>query len=78
MLSAFLGAVGGPLAYWAGVRLGAASFGFSLPFSLLVLGMVWAFVLPISMKLAQLTDLNPVRKGSSEGDRLIQGPSDDY
>ena len=41
-LSAFFGGIGGPLAYWAGVRLGAASFNWPLYTSLLLLAVVWA------------------------------------
>lgn len=69
LLSALLGAFGGPLAYWAGVRLGAASFGFSLPFSLMLLAVVWALVLPVSMRLAQLTDFSSGPIVSPETDR---------
>jgi len=68
LLSALLGAVGGPLAYWAGVRLGAASFGFSLTFSLTLLAVVWALVLPVSMRLAQLTDFSSGPIASPETD----------
>lgn len=47
LLGALLGALGGPLAYAAGVRLGAAGFGVSPPLSLLALGVVWALVVPL-------------------------------
>lgn len=42
LLSALFGALGGPLAYWAGVRLGAASFHLSLLPSLALLAAIWA------------------------------------
>lgn len=44
LLSAFFGAFGGPLAYWAGVRLGAATFHWPLLSSLALLAVVWAFL----------------------------------
>ena len=47
LLSAFLGCIGGPLAYWGGVRLGAAQFDENLIFSVSSLALVWALVMPI-------------------------------
>lgn len=47
LLGAFLGALGGPLAYWGGIRLGAASFGDNPLFTLVVLAVVWAGVTPL-------------------------------
>jgi hypothetical protein len=44
LLSALFGAFGGPLAYWAGVRLGAADFHWPLLSSLVLLAVVWAFL----------------------------------
>jgi len=51
-LSALFGATGGPLAYWAGVRLGAASFNWPLVPSLLLLAAIWALLWPGAMHLA--------------------------
>jgi hypothetical protein len=51
-LSAILGAFGGPLAYWAGVRLDAASFNWPLLPSLLLLAIVWAALMPGVMRLS--------------------------
>jgi hypothetical protein len=45
LLGALLGAVSGPLAYWAGVRLGAAGFGEDLIRCLLQIGVLWALVM---------------------------------
>ena len=46
-IAAVVGAVGGPLAYGAGVRLGAASFpAGETTLSLLALAVVWGIVLP--------------------------------
>jgi len=45
-LGALLGAVGGPLAYASGIRLGAAEFGRPLVPSLLTLAGVWLVVTP--------------------------------
>lgn len=49
LLSAIFGAVGGPLAYWAGVRIGAAQFGWELPLSFTVLAGLWAILWPLVM-----------------------------
>jgi len=43
-LSALFGAAGGPLAYWAGVRLGVADFNWPLLPSLLLLAVIWALL----------------------------------
>ena len=40
------GAIAFPLNYWAGQRLGAAEFGYSLPLTLAVLALTWSVVLP--------------------------------
>lgn len=48
-LSAFFGALGGPLAYWAGVRLGAASFDWPLLQSIVTIAVVWALLWPLVM-----------------------------
>jgi len=47
LLAALFGLVGGPLAYWGGVRLGAAPFGETLLFSIVTLALVWALVTPL-------------------------------
>lgn len=47
LLGAVLGLLGGPLAYGAGVRLGAAEFGANQAFSLGALALVWALVIPL-------------------------------
>jgi hypothetical protein len=49
LLSAALGAIGGPLAYWAGVRLDAAAFSWPLLPSLLLLAVIWAALWPAVM-----------------------------
>lgn len=45
-LAAVLGFVGGPLAFWAGSRMGAMTFGSPLWSSLLSIAVVWALALP--------------------------------
>lgn len=50
--AAVVGLVGGPLAYGAGVRLGAASFHPQPLWSVLALALVWAVVLPAATRLA--------------------------
>jgi hypothetical protein len=44
LLSMFFGALGGPAAYWAGVRLGAATFQWDLAASLGLLAIIWAAI----------------------------------
>jgi hypothetical protein len=46
-LGAVLGAAGGPVAYYSGVRLGAIEFQASLTISFLSLALVWAAALPL-------------------------------
>lgn len=47
LLSSALGAIGGPLAYWGGGRIGAADFPSGLWFSLAALGIGWALAMPL-------------------------------
>ena len=56
LLAAVFGLVGGPLAYWAGIRMGAASFGDNPTLTLVVLAMVWAMVTPLLCRLSDLID----------------------
>lgn len=47
LLSSALGAVSGPLAYYAGARFGAIEFQTSLPIAVLILALVWSVALPL-------------------------------
>lgn len=47
LLAASFGLVGGPFAYWGGVRLGAAELGENILFSFITLALVWALVTPL-------------------------------
>lgn len=49
LLAALFGGLGGPLAYWAGTRLGAASFNWPLSSSLLILAIIWSLMFPSIM-----------------------------
>lgn len=60
-LSAIFGALGGPLAYWAGVRLGAASFNWPLVSSLMLLGLIWAVLWPVVMYFAKKDSPIPLK-----------------
>jgi len=51
-LSSLLGALGGPLAYWAGVKAGAASFSLPLITSLALLAIIWGVLWPFTMYIA--------------------------
>jgi hypothetical protein len=63
LLAALLGAVFGPLSYRAGAAMGAASFPLGDWFSLGVLAIIWALVLPglfwLNQKLKQRWEGNP-------------------
>jgi hypothetical protein len=60
LLVALLGALSGPLAYFAGYRLGGVEFP-DLAGGLLVLGVGWAVLMPLLMVLAQRFDgMRPV------------------
>lgn len=52
LLSSLLGALGGPLAYWAGVKAGAASFTLPLISSLTLLAVIWGVLWPFTMYIA--------------------------
>nr|WP_321465359.1 DUF2878 domain-containing protein [uncultured Desulfobulbus sp.] len=54
-LGALLGSVSGALAYWAGVRFGAAAFGADLLRSLVQIGLSWGLITPILLKISMLT-----------------------
>ena len=56
LLGALFGFIGGPLAYWGGVRLGAASFGENPFFSLSSLALIWALVTPLLLWLSTRLD----------------------
>jgi Protein of unknown function (DUF2878) len=55
LLSALLGAVGAPLAYWSGARMGALQWVHELP-ALVVIALGWALLTPLLMKSAQRFD----------------------
>ncbi len=66
-LAALLGVTGGPAAYIAGGRLGAAEFSLSLPWSIAVLALVWGLLVPglvwLSGKVV-ITGDRPLRRSS--------------
>lgn len=53
LLGAFLGAWGGPMAYYSGHRLGALTFHPPLVFHLALLGAAWAVAVPLLFFLAE-------------------------
>ena len=55
LLAALFGAVGGPLSYLAGARLGAMSF-VDTTAAIAALAVIWALVMPLLMKLATRFD----------------------
>ncbi|HHD63778.1 MAG TPA: DUF2878 domain-containing protein [Desulfobulbaceae bacterium] len=54
-LAALFGAMGGPAAYWAGVRLGVASFTWPLPQALLLLALIWSVLWTTVMHLSVIS-----------------------
>ena len=56
LLSALLGALGGPLAYLAGGKLGAATIHEPLWLSLLLVGLVWMIATPLLIRIATRFD----------------------
>jgi Protein of unknown function (DUF2878) len=55
LLAALLGAVAGPLSYWAGVRLGAVQFVAPWP-ALIALSIGWALITPVLVNVASRYD----------------------
>ena len=55
LLASLMGAVSGPLAYWAGVRFGAAELGPNLWPCLLQIGLGWAVAMPVLQRMAAWT-----------------------
>ena len=70
LLAALFGLLGGPLAYWGGVRLGAAEFGESILFSVITLALVWALVTPLLFWLSARLDSQEGRYRSLSGRTL--------
>ena len=52
-LAIVLGAIGGPLAYYAGYKLGAVAFPLSLQSGIIALAIVWAIAMPLLMLVAR-------------------------
>jgi hypothetical protein len=53
VISAVFGAIGGPLAYWAGVELGAAKFSNNILYSLSLLSLEWLIAMPILVGISE-------------------------
>ncbi len=64
LLAAIFGMFGGPLAYWGGVRLGAASFGENPFFSIAALAIFWTLLTPA---LFWMSDRLPDGEGEYKG-----------
>ncbi|PLX72383.1 MAG: DUF2878 domain-containing protein [Desulfuromonas sp.] len=56
LLAALFGAIGGPLAYGAGIRLGAATLGPEPALSILSLAVVWSIVTPVLCRISHTID----------------------
>lgn len=55
LLALILGAIGGPLSYWAAVRLGAVTFAEPAPI-VIALALGWALIMPALVAIAQRYD----------------------
>jgi hypothetical protein len=53
LLAAVLGAIGGPLTYFAGIKLGAATAGTSMPIVLFGIAITYALVTPLLLEAAR-------------------------
>lgn len=60
-LAIILGAIAGPVSYWAGFKLGAVSFGYSTVITLLLLSVIWSVLLPTLLGLAMRCPNSPKR-----------------
>jgi len=65
-LASILGAVGGPLAYYGGQRLGAMQLGSSIAVSLAVIALEWAIATPGLVYLSERHGLDGLRPASLE------------
>lgn len=67
-LAAFLGALGGPLSYYAGAQFGVLSFPKPIWYSLLAIGVEWLFATPllfwIAKRLNKINNLIPPKKAA--------------
>lgn len=50
-MQSLFGAIGGAMSYWAGVRFGAVTFGYSLPVVLGIIALIWFTILPLAYRL---------------------------
>jgi len=71
-LASVLGAVGGPLAYYGGHRLGAMQLGGSLAVSLAVIAIEWAIATPALVYLSEAANLDG--RGATAGETPDRPP----
>jgi len=64
LLAAIFGALGGPAAYWAGARLGAASLSWPLMEALAFLALIWAILWTLVMYVSLISAQNVDENGS--------------
>ncbi len=69
LAAALLGAVGGPLAYWAGDRLGAIEMDRPLLVPLFAVGLAWCIVTPLLFRLARAMNMKESRRFPHAGRR---------
>ena len=62
-LAAVAGAVALPLNYWAGQRLGAVTFGYPLPVTLVAVALTWGILLPVMYRLSATIDAATQQEG---------------
>ena len=70
LLSSLFAALGGPLAYWAGVKAGSAFFNTTLFTSVALLAIVWALFWPLAMAIAN--GIAPRDAGGSKHHRAMK------
>jgi len=72
LLASVVGAVGGPLAYLAGERLGAAVLGPSQAVALASIGVEWAVAMPLLVWMERRARLGPGAAGRLNGERFAR------
>ncbi len=65
LLCVLFGAIGGPLAYWGGTRIGAAVFNWPLTESLILLAVIWGLLWPAIIWIGALLDTGTPHQSSS-------------
>jgi hypothetical protein len=72
LLATVLGAIGGPVAFYGGVRFGAATLHPNLPLALAALALEWAVAMPLLVWLADRFPVSPGYRGLPGKNALVR------